>query len=436
MNHLLGVRGDKAARNRQVPPTCPFAPPSARDGSLRAMDRFTRTTRHLHDLRFRDPDDSPPLIASQARDPTFVPRLSWRSTPKVDFSWERIAAGIAGSGVVVFADTSLFDNVTPPEFWDALNDPARLVLTAGVRRELRPWMERGPHHPVVPLLRRKQDAPQDSTVVQLRESDAFAYYWTLLAARRQAFNLYARALAEELGRDPSKSEVRRRVQQAVGERGYLLGKKGLTPRPGSPAGADDEVVSLATMFALTTGRPTMILTKDEDLQEQFYKLIWLLDTHYRATLFADLYAVAPSSFEHLGRVRDTPWVTDRFESLALVRKPAAPDRRVLPTSCHFVAVTCLVLGSQLTEMTFGAETEMQQVLEAKSITGGLNTEKLDGANVHYWLAPIPLPMELHDCVGLAIDRRGSPLAGTNIRIPAFDVDQALFVGERHATYRT
>jgi hypothetical protein len=398
------------------------------------MDRFTRTTRHLNDPRFRDPDDSPPLIASQARDPTFIPRLSWRSTPKVDFSWERIAAGIAGSGVVVFADTSLFDDVTPPGFWDALDDPARLVLTAGVRRELRPWMERRPHHPVVPLLRRKQDAPQDATVLRLRQSDAFAYYWTLLAVRRQAFSAYAHALVEELGRDPNKEEVGRRVQQAVGERGYLLAKKGLTPGPGSPAGADDEVVSLATMFALTTGRPTMILTKDEDLREQFYKLIWLLDTHYRATLFADSYAAAPSSFEHLGRAPDIPWVTDRFESLALVRKPAALDRRVLPPSCHFVSVACLVLGSQLTEMTFGAETEMQHVLEAKSITGGLNTTKLDGTNLHYWLAPIPLPMELRDSVGLAIDRRGSPLAGTNVRIPAFDIDLALYVGERYATY--
>ena len=363
-----------------------------------------------------------------------MPRLAWRSTPKVDFSWERIAEAIAGSGVAVFADTSLFDDVTPPVFWDALDDPARMMLTTGVRRELRPWMERRPQHPVIPLLRQKQDSPQNATVLRLSQSEAFAYYWALLAVRRQAFDLYAHALGEELGRAPSKEEVGRRVQQAVGERGYLLGKKGLTAGPGSPASADDEVVALATMFALTTGRPTMILTKDEDLQEQFYKLIWLIDTHYRAALFADLYAVAPSSFEHLGHAPDIPQVRDRFESLALVRKPVGLDQLVLPPRCHPVSVTSLVLGSQLTAMTFRAETEMQQVLEAKSHTGGLNTDKLEGMNLHYWLAPIPLPTKLRDCAGLAIDRRMSPLAGTNVCIPAFDADQALFVGERHATY--
>jgi hypothetical protein len=391
------------------------------------MTRLTRTVRHLRDPRFRDRADGPPLSPSLVSDLTFIARLHWRHTPKLEFSWEGVATAIRESGAVVFADTSLFDDATPSTFWNALDEPTRLILTPGVRRELRPWMARRPNHPVVPMLQRTQHSPPDPVVVRLRASDAFAYYWMLLAARRQTFSLYTSVLAGELGRDPTEAELRRRIQQAVGERGYLLGRKGLTRHPGAPAGADDEVVYLATAYALVTGKTTMILTKDEDLQEQFYKLIWLLDTHYRATLLADYYAAAPWSFEHLGSAPDHPWVRGRFESLVLVRKPVAVDRRVLGREFHFVPVMCLLLGRQLAELTFGAETEMQRVLEVKAATGGLNTEKLSGLNLHFWLAPLPLPMELHDCVGLAADRRGPQLDKTMDRVPLFELTVACFV---------
>ena len=396
------------------------------------MERHTRTTRHLADRRFRDPDTGPRLSPSQAGDPRLIARLSWRALPKGDISWEHIAEGIRETGVVVFADTSLFDDATPASFWDALDSPTRLVLTDAVRRELQPWIERRPEHPAMALLRHTLDEPQDALVAQLRTSPPFAYYFTLLALRRGTFDFYGRALAGELGRDPSEDEVRRRVQQAVGERGLLLGKKGLTPGPGLPPGADDEVVTLAVLYAVTTGQPTLMLTKDEDLQEQFYKLIWLLDTHYRAMLFAGFYAASPTSFEHVGRAPDSRWVTDRFESLCLVRKPVALDWRVLPPTYHFVPITCLVVGLTLTELTFGAETEMARVFGMKLTTGGLNTDTLGGVNLHYWLAPLPLPMGLHDCVGLALDRRSPALKDTDVRIPWFDIDQALFVGERHS----
>jgi len=282
------------------------------------------------------------------------------------------------------------------------------------------------------LLRRILQEPQDAVVAKIRTSPPFAYYWTLLALRRHAFDLYGRALVGELGRHPSEDEVRRRVQRAVGERGYLLGKKGLAPEPGLPPGADDEVVTLAVLYAVTTGLPTLILTKDEDLQEQFYKMIWLLDTHYRALLFAEVYAGSPTSFEHVGRAPDSQWVRERFDSLCLVRKPESLDTTVLPPAYHSVPVICLVVGAMLTEMSFAAETVMARVFGVKLTTGGLNSDMLGGINLHYWLAPLPLPVELHDCVGLALDRRSPPLKDTDVRIPLFDIDQALFVGERHS----
>jgi hypothetical protein len=108
------------------------------------------------------------------------------------------------------------------------------------------------------------------------------------------------------------------------------------------------------------------------------------------------------------------------------------DSRVLPQTYHFVPITCLVAGSTLTELSFAAETEMARVFGMKLTTGGLNTDRLGGVNLHYWLAPLPLSRELRDCVGLALDRRSPPLKDTDGRIPWFDIDQALFAGERHS----
>jgi hypothetical protein len=85
--------------------------------------------------------------------------------------------------------------------------------------------------------------------------------------------------------DSNKEEVRARLQQVFGPRGQLIaakarGKQGIT------RSTDEEVVYVAIAHALRSGQPTAILTKDEDIQEQFYKLVWLIDTHYRGFLFA------------------------------------------------------------------------------------------------------------------------------------------------------
>jgi hypothetical protein len=42
-----------------------------------------------------------------------------------------------------------------------------------------------------------------------------------------------------------------------------------------------------------TGRETTILTRDHDLMDQFYKLIFLIDTHDQSMLFANKYVASP-----------------------------------------------------------------------------------------------------------------------------------------------
>jgi hypothetical protein len=56
---------------------------------------------------------------------------------------------------------------------------------------------------------------------------------------------------------------------------------------------------------------------------------------------------------------------------------------------------------------------------------------LEQRNLHYWLAPLPLPAALRDCIGLVRDRR-LPADGAGLGTPAFDVQQALLSIERYA----
>ena len=82
------------------------------------------------------------------------------------------------------------------------------------------------------------------------------------------------------------------LQQEVGERGFMLAKKGLAKVSCSNFAPDEILVGKALLEVLYAGREVVLVTKDEDIQEQLYKLIFLLETHYRAMLFGEyLYKV-------------------------------------------------------------------------------------------------------------------------------------------------
>src|SRR5216684_1224101 len=95
---------------------------------------------------------------------------------------------------------------------------------------------------------------------------------------------------EEQERDPSPDEMMAGVQRTFSERGLALAHKDGRSVVLDKWATDESLVYLAAAHALETGRPTVILTKDQDVLEQFYKLWWFLDTHYRAMLMAEHYS--------------------------------------------------------------------------------------------------------------------------------------------------
>ncbi len=201
--------------------------------------------------------------------------------------WGDLVDGLAAErDLAVFCDTSAFEDDAPAKLWEALLcEPGRLVLTERVRAELLPWLGRRPDHPISVALRERHDAIVEQPEPQPGEPGrrAFDYYMALLSVRRRATELARSEFQREHGRDPAPDEERRlldRVQRRLGERGRLLATK--------PVGnyTDEALVYLAIEHALTTGRQTLIMTRDADVEEQFFKLVWLIDTHYRAMLLA------------------------------------------------------------------------------------------------------------------------------------------------------
>jgi hypothetical protein len=147
-------------------------------------------------------------------------------------------------------------------------------------------------------------------------------------------------------------------------------------------------------------------------------------------LIADLFASSPSSFVAHTMPATDPAVSDSFiGDSVLIERSDEFIQQVLPEHFHFVPLFCWVIGEKLTEMIFGAEQEMARLLHVKGETNGLNTNRLNGKNLHLWLAPLEIPMHLRGCSAIVQDQRLKLLSST-AEIPIFDVNQAFYCGER------
>ena len=260
------------------------------------MPRASRTIRHLTSAKYQD--GSAAIPKSYAVDPTWVPRLTWKPREQVPFRPGDLARGVAGVGsgsVIFFCDNSFFDDRLDPRILKALlSGRERIAITPQVKRELEPWLSSRPSHPLRRALRQRSRAIRSVSSPGVAGQGAFEYYVRLLLLRRAALSVAQEHFAEQFGRAPAENDtawLHGDVQRHLGERGMLLGLK-----PASPIGTDEILVYLAVEFALSRGRPTVILTKDADVEDQFYKLLWLIDTHYRGMLLAAAYARDPDAF--------------------------------------------------------------------------------------------------------------------------------------------
>jgi hypothetical protein len=263
---------------------------------------------------------------------------------------------------------------------------------------------------------------------------AYLYYTYLLQSRRRIFELVKHDFAEREGRDPNANELMTAVQKSFGERGLLLAYKDRKAVNLDERATDESLVYFAFEHALHTGRPTVILTKDEDVLEQFYKLWWFVDTHYRACLIADFlasnrFAFPIHAFPHFTNVQEI------FDLRNAILVDVGPRRMAsfLPKSFNFVSIECWLVRREMMRPTLGAETQMYRVLQIKGATGGLVSDRLEGRNLHPWLAPLPIASKFRNCVGIVYDR-SITLRDGRTKVGMFDLTHAVNTHERFSRF--
>jgi hypothetical protein len=407
-----------------------------RVGAAMKKNRFTRTTRHMAPRSSYS--DGPVYLTGGVPSPTFVHRLGWRasSLEKLDYDSATLAACIADAPDVAFyCDNSIFDDRSSPDLWESLfGSTTDVLVTPRIEAELRPWLDARPGHAVDTALTDGRLRVQSGTEWSEAERQAFVHYVNLLATRKRMMSWAELDFERRHGRTPAEADadvLRALVQRSLGERGTLFAKKGAQEKAkrGAISYADEELVYVAVAEALRTGRETIILTKDEDLLDQFYRLIYLLDSHYRSMYIAKAYLADIGSFRMHPVPSSGEWADAMVPaSSVLVERADDLPQRVLPAEFHFVPVSCWLIGERYQCLTFGAETEMSSLLEVKGRTRGKNTDILGHRNCHLLVHFMPPPAKgVPPCFAIAEDRT-LELGGQHI--PAIEANQAIGAVER------
>lgn len=369
------------------------------------------------------------VAPGQTFSPTFIPRLTYRTH---EFASDPMALVKAANEAEhdFFLDTSIVDVETPPEFWDLLLARRRIHLVPGVVRELESWLEQHPEHPMAAPTATRDPHIQFISRESLEPSiwDGVRYYFNLLIGRKQAMRLYEDQLRSELGRDPTDDEVSQRVLTQLGERAYLFAKKGRA-RLDELSHADEELVCVALAHAVQTGRPAMIVTRDQDVLEQTYKLTSLVDLDYRSMLLADSYALEFASYRPSRLLLDEDALKEVFvDSEENVMFDAAGLReRVLPRQFEVAPISCVRVAGATTQVSFGAETRMRDIFRIKGQTRGLNTNRLGRRNCHLTLWPLDVSRRLKSMAVVAFERRID--VGDRLSFSVLDFNRVLSTNE-------
>jgi hypothetical protein len=311
-----------------------------------------------------------------------------------------------------FLDTNVFTKSLESDVWKALCT-RRIVITPSVWKELQPWLKtpfcnKDIRDCVVAAVKRqiaRQEQAQDSVdlkvqtqegaLVQQFTDHGYNYYLKLLTIRKVMGPLAEVVLTKRLGRAPTKDELNAEVQSRFGERGALLARKGLAAAHSPNRLTDEHLVLSAALTAILSGSEVLIVTRDSDVLEQYFKLLVLMKEHYRAMLAAEQYASNPTSmaFREVSVENDDMHIPSFTGKSVLKFETTDAEFNPLPPQFQFVNIYCMLLGGETTSMkvtscTFGAETGMARVLKVKASTNGLSTDKFNGRNCVIHTAPL------------------------------------------------
>jgi hypothetical protein len=378
-----------------------------------------------------------------------VNRFQFRSTGKAEYDAEGLSRNLIATWPrPIFVDTSLFDLRTADHVWDALlTVPGRLALIPPVAHELAPWIQRNREHRAAAWLANnlKDLMLVDPASFRTGGERAFDFYHLLLGMRKFEFQRRAAAFEQQTGHpvtEDQMKEVRAQLQQELGERGYLIANKGKSISLSESDGlelTDECLVVLAVLTAIHTGRSVMVLTKDEDIIEQVFRLTGVLEAHYKSMWFGRRFAEDRSAFELI----DMPWhVSPVYESIFqpepesyLINTPQAVLDQALPSTWKATGVMCILLGdARVSAFSAVMETGYSELMEVKALTLGMNTDLLGSHNCHSSLGVgLPNPKKWKALTAVAMDRTQDQLSdeGTILtRLSYLDIEMATAGVER------
>jgi len=340
--------------------------------------------------------------------PHKLPLAASRSSPAMPIqhvTYEGMIDGFATTPKYFrfFLDTCFItSHEIPQKFWENLVDK-EVCITKGVWDELQPWLENpfcnrwfrdyladawareqaGTGHPRVHFTK-TEDLPTGM-------HDVARYYMRLLWMRKYWIVEQVDAFIEKNGRRPEPDELQKLGQTYSGARGWKLAQKAEQNRVQlAKYPADEELVVTAALHSILFARPSYVLTRDNDVIEQWWKGLYLIDTHYHAMRMAERLHDNPSEFnrqplksnEHTLFVEDGNEMIEPLQDLAGFRNP---ERDAVQCSCGIYSTAMSPLT--YSERTFGVGADMRRILKMKAKTRGRNTDLFGEKNFHIELDP-------------------------------------------------
>ncbi|WP_397568350.1 hypothetical protein [Schlesneria sp. T3-172] len=325
---------------------------------------------------------------------------------------------------VFFLDTCFLRAPLDERVWQALLSK-QIAISKMVNEELESWLTSpGSDETLAEQVRSRIEDASDRIIRNFSWDDykqhAYNYYISLLLLRKLKGKQWAIEFEQINGRLPTKEEFFpgfKQTDRTFGDRAARMAWKGFCDYEKDNYAADEQTVVMAVLHGLMTGRETMILTRDHDLMDQFYKLIFLIDTHYRSMLFASKYVADPEQYHTQQKQTVCEGYPDFFNDRFVGKNdifinPNLPTETswnsLLPAESQTVMVGCIWFGDgpsllQVADMSFCADREMAEVLRTKVKTSGLSTEVCQGKNCHIWPSP-ELQKQLGPCVAIAEDK--------------------------------
>ncbi len=317
---------------------------------------------------------------------------------------------------ILFPDTGFMKTELDWKLWEAFCQ-RRIELVPAVIGELQPWVNEPWRNKYVAWMVQKSLSLGNDVDEKIRELrinsriglqpaewqpyafvfpkaggsspiGAYQHYLDLIVLRK----LFGKHVADEMksrsGAVPTSSQLKNELNKLVGDRGAQIAFKGWEKFGAMNFTADEELVVQAVLTAIVTGRDTVILTWDTDLQEQFVRLMYHLCADYSCWAFGEYYAAHPEMPLFDLAVDESLFFASSMtnKNLKHVKMPTRDSDIFWPTTWTPVGCHCLLLGNhrkelKVTPTTFYAEREMHHLLEVIHKTGGRNSERFGESNI-------------------------------------------------------